>query len=100
CHLRLRQLSRVQFVGERKNAAGYRRLNYVCPVLHFETDGFANRLRAIGNSIGEIGLWSEKTITIATTLIEMPPGCPDPIRCDKHARTNYHSFGDCITQGH
>src|SRR5580704_18068061 len=91
-HFRRRELRRVDFIGQRKYAAGNRGLDYICAVLHLKTNGLSNRVRPVGDTVCFIWLATEKHVTETTGRIEMSAGRADSESLDQHARADDDAF--------
>jgi len=55
-------------------------------VLHFEANGFPNRIGTIGNAFAVIGFSAEEHVAETAGRIEVPAGRTDSICGDEHSR--------------
>src|SRR5437016_13478557 len=98
-HFHGRELRSVDFVSQRKNAAGNSGFDDIGAVLHLESNSLADLLRTIGNALAITGLMAKQHVTKASGTIEMATRRADSEGCYQHEWADNYSFVDRVSQG-
>ena len=96
-HFRLRELRRVDLVGEREHAAGRAHLDDVGAVLHLEAHRIAELIGAARDAVGDPGLRAEALIG-ETGIVAVAAARAERVDRDEHARPDDEAGGDRVAQ--
>ena len=97
-HFRRRELRRIHFVRQRKNAARNGGLDHIRAIFHFEAHRLANLVRTIDNAVRVVRFAPKKQIAITTRRIKMTARRADSFGRNQHPRADDDSFVDRVAQ--